>query len=135
MKNVDGQEIEYCEACGWRLESDGSCSHKHEPRDPYGPRVRMDTQTLNAFLDLFHWVMPNLNDTFGYASADSEKLYMDGDPNGNQGTLVAVVSRFGHAGLIAYCAKVRGCEPLEELQTPDYRAAKAALGGWTYEQD
>lgn len=88
---------------------------------------------LWGFLDQMHWVMPNLNDTFAYAAADSERLYMDGESN--QKKLIDVWLEFGHAGLVAYVAKVRGAEPLQEYRTKRYEAAKASLEGWEYEHD
>lgn len=88
---------------------------------------------LSDFLDHMHWVMPNLNDTFGYATADSEKIYMDQDTN--QEMLVDVWSKYGHIGIVAYVAKMRGTEPLPQLLTPAYYQAREHLTHWNYEPD
>lgn len=88
---------------------------------------------LFRFLDCFHWVYPNLNDTFAYACADSERVYMDGESN--QIALVTVWRKWGPAGIAAYVAKMRGTEPLQAVRTEKYEAAKAYLEGWEYEDD
>lgn len=90
-------------------------------------------QLISSFLDSFLFVCPNLNDTFEYATADSEQIYLDND--GNQDMLVDVWAKFGFTGIIAYVAKMRGIDPVPELRTEDYYQAKRHLEGWEYERD
>lgn len=60
----------------------------------------------------------NMNDTFGYAMADTEEVPVDE---------VVKVSHlwiyYLHAGLVAWTAIRRGKEPILEQRTPDYYAA------------
>lgn len=88
---------------------------------------------LREFLDAMHWIMPNLNDTFAYATADSEKIYMDGESNTDM--LVKAWRQYGHGGIRAYVAKIRGIEPIPPLRDVDYENAVLALRDWAYEPD
>lgn len=92
-----------------------------------------NSDELNEFLDLMHWVMPNLNDTFGYATADSERLYMDQEEN--QEWLVKMFRKYGHDGIVAYCAKVRAQDPIPPCQTEKYFAAMKDMSEWEYDGD
>jgi sugar/nucleoside kinase (ribokinase family) len=98
------------------------------------------TQVLHSFLGLMHYVMPNLNDTFSYATADTERLYMDGAEDEevektNQAMLVDVFIRWGAEGVWAYCAKVRGDHVNPTLHNARYEEALAYMEGWEYEPD
>jgi hypothetical protein len=88
---------------------------------------------LMEFLDCMLWEMPNLNDTFGYAAADSERIYMDGESN--QEKLVEMFRRYGISGINAYVSKIRGQDVIKPLQTDAYYAAKQELEDWEYEAD
>ncbi len=90
---------------------------------------------LCEFLSAFLWIYPNLNDTFGYACADSERIVLGDADESNVVVLVNVWIRYRHAGIRAYAAKIRGQEVLTELQTPEYLAAKIYLENWEYESD
>lgn len=99
-------------------------------------KLPRDPAQLDAFLDSVAFVYPNLNDTFSYACADAERLCMDGSGENNQAALVEVWSKYGHAGIVAYCARVRGYAPsVTEALTPEYHEAWESLDGWTYESD
>ena len=131
-----------CEECGWVTSSPGKCtgpegSGSHEP---LATRAYTPANELPDFLEAMHWVMPNLNDTFAYATADSEKLYMDGpteegEPVSNLDMLVTQWRRFGIDGLRAYCARVRGRGVIAPLVTAAYSRALEAMEGWDYERD
>lgn len=95
----------------------------------------MDPAALNKFLDLMHWVSPNLNDCFGYACADAEKLYMDGEGENNQEAFVRAYTEHGFPGILAYVSKVRNAVPIRELRTPEFEAALRVLDGWEYDPD
>jgi hypothetical protein len=88
---------------------------------------------LERFLSLMHWVMPNLNDTFAYATADSEKLYMDGESN--QEMLIKVFREYGFHGICAYVGRIRGADPIVGLQNEKYEKAKEMLKDWSYDPD
>jgi hypothetical protein len=88
---------------------------------------------LFLFLDNFSFVYPNLNDTFAYATADTERMYMDGEDN--QAMLVYMWREYGTDGIHAYAAKIRGKDVLPELRTEKYHAALRELKDWEYEGD
>lgn len=90
-------------------------------------------ELISSFLESFVFICPNLNDTFHYASADTEQIYLDSD--GNQDMLVDVWVKFGFPGVIAYVAKMRGTEPIFEMRTDAYYQAKLHLENWQYEKD
>lgn len=90
-------------------------------------------ELISSFLDGFLFVCPNLNDTFEYATADSEQIYLDSD--GNQDMLVDVWAKFGYTGIVAYVAKMRNVEPLLKHRTDVYYQAKRHLENWEYERD
>lgn len=92
-------------------------------------------QIIFDFLDKFHFIYPNLNDSFYYAAADSEKIYLDGESN--QKMLVRMYSVFGFSGILAFVSVIRNRDPLKELQTEDYFAAKKYLEliNWKYDED
>jgi len=93
---------------------------------------------LENFLNCFHFIYPNLNDTFYYACADTEKMYLDGKEENNQSMLVKVYDEFGQSGIMAYVEKM-GIEhknpPLKQLQDQNYMDAKNYLKNWQYEVD
>lgn len=64
----------------------------------------------------------NCNDTFYYASADATDL-----APGHEHEVRAAFDQWGWAGVVAWCAIERGQEPLEQLQTDEYRQARAAI--------
>lgn len=66
---------------------------------------------LADFLGQTHWVCPNLNDTFYYASADSEQLTV-----GDGELLAAFYEKHGWYGLVALVAIKRERMPLREVQ-------------------
>lgn len=86
---------------------------------------------LEKFLSELHWIVPNLNDTFGYACADAEKISV-GD-----GELLAKFWRqYGWHGLVAVAAVQRGKDPIPPVaEHPKYQEALKALleeeGEWT----
>lgn len=91
---------------------------------------------LERFLDLMHVVMPNLNDCFDYAMADGERIATDEvGSDGDTDVLLRVFREYDHAGILAYCARIRGRHPISPLRTPAYEAAYASLDGWEYEGD
>lgn len=102
---------------------------------------------LLEFLTLFAFIYPNLNDTFAYACADTEKIYLDveqpfgfdsegGPPYVSNGeVLVRIWREYGTAGMYAFVAKMRGMDVLPRLRSPEYEAAKEALEDWTYDPD
>lgn len=97
---------------------------------------------LVRFLESFVFIYPNISDTFGYACADTEKIYLDGDYDPeteitNQRMLVDIWRRFGHTGLVAYVATMRQQAPVRQLQTEKYEAAMKyiAEANWQYEAD
>lgn len=63
-----------------------------------------------------------LNDTFSYASADAERVTEDQVP-----LLADLYQRFDHAGVVAWAAWRRGCEPIKELRTETYNSARAFI--------
>jgi hypothetical protein len=99
---------------------------------------------LVDFLNHFHFIYPNLNDTFHYACADSERIALDGegepdaeDPMDrftDQDMLVKMWRAYGFHGIVAYCTRVRGELPSVTQVTshPKYQAAIDALGEWRY---
>lgn len=91
---------------------------------------------LERFLDLMHAVSPNLNDCFSYATADIERLATDEvGSEGDTDMLLRVFREYDHAGILAYCARIRGTHPIPPLRTPEYEAAYASLEEWEYEGD
>jgi hypothetical protein len=74
------------------------------------PSSQSDSDELADFLADLAFVMPNLNDTFSYACADSEKITV-GD-----GKLMAEFWRkYGWQGLAAIAAVQRRKEPVAEV--------------------
>lgn len=63
-----------------------------------------------------------LNDTFAYACADAEALTDD-----QIDSLIFAYRNFGGDGVTAWGALRRKCEPLPQLRTEKYHAARAAL--------
>lgn len=99
-----------------------------------------EADELLEFLQHFQSIYPYLNDTFNYASADTERISLDIDARdedyvANGEVLVKVWRKYGVAGIRAFVAKMRGTEPLKELQDDAYRAAMTELEGWEYEPD
>lgn len=95
-------------------------------------------QYLEKFLDIFHFIYPNLNDTFYYACADTEKIYLDGENENNQKMLVDIYDNYGQAGVMAYVERMgkdHKNPPLKQLQSKDYFNAKQYLKSWNYEDD
>lgn len=83
----------------------------------------MSDDELARFLSTVHFVMPNLNDTFAFACADTEKVSV-----GDGQLLADFWRRHGWRGLVAIAAVQRGAEPLGEVAaTPEYMAARAEL--------
>ena len=78
---------------------------------------------ISEMLDHIHFVMPNLNDTFHYACADTEQIEAGEGP-----VMAAWWRRHRWHGLVALAAWRRGRHPLPEI-TADarYRAAVADL--------
>ncbi len=68
----------------------------------------------------------NVGDTFAYACADAEEVPAD---EATLALLARLYSEHGGSGLVAWAARRRGVEPLEQLRTPAYMAAREALGG------
>jgi len=64
-------------------------------------------------------VAVNCNDTFYYACADAEQI-----APGEVDKLKEVFDKFSWSGVTAWCAVKRGTEPLKQLQTEQYQAAK-----------
>lgn len=64
-------------------------------------------QAMDILLDGSHWVELNMNDTFGFACADSERMYIH-----DFSEIIPTIVRWGHKALIAYAAVKRGQEPI-----------------------
>lgn len=68
----------------------------------------------------------NCNDTFAYASADAEDI-----PIGREHEVRSIYDKYGHAGVIAWCSKERGIEPLPAflklLSAGKYKLARKEL--------
>lgn len=64
----------------------------------------------------------NMNDTFGYATADCEEVPME-----DVQTVARLWRDFGAAGMTAWAAVRRGDEPIEPRQTERYHAARKLL--------
>lgn len=100
---------------------------------------------LLEFLSFFHFIYPNLNDTFDYAMADTEKIALEveippyqEDQLTNGEMLVELWRRFGFSGVVAFCASIRGYEPrIPDLRTYEFYDAKVYIEekGWSYEPD
>jgi hypothetical protein len=118
-----------------------ACGHEHRRKYVPAAALKAARAELGRFLEAMHWVMPNLNDTFAYAMADSERIYMDGESDDeddaptNTDMLVRVFRNYGFGGIVAYVAKMRGAEPIKPCRTVDYENAVLALKDWTYEPD
>lgn len=86
---------------------------------------------LERFLEDLHFIYPNFNDTFYYASADSEQLNADGLEDwdlGDDFSLADWWRRFGWDGLCALAAKQRDKEPIKEIaERPKYKEARNEL--------
>lgn len=63
-----------------------------------------------------------LNDTFGYATADGDEL-----PDDQIAALIECHKRWEHDGVTAWAAHRRNAEPLPQLRTEKYHAARAWL--------
>ncbi len=81
---------------------------------------------LNA--SAFH-VTLNMNDTFGWATADAEDIAVEDIPK-----LVDVYQKFGHAGVDAFAALQRGYDVMDHpaVRTQVYYAAKAYLKDYEF---
>ena len=64
----------------------------------------------------------NMNDTFYYACADSEEVGAD-----EIDAVYRAWKMFGYDGVVAWTAIKRGCEPIDECITSQYREAYKAL--------
>lgn len=72
----------------------------------------------------------NANDTFGWACADSVDVDLYDVPK-----LQEIEEKYGHCGVIAFMAKVRGYDPIEPRRTEKYWAAKKELKSYTLLED
>lgn len=82
-----------------------------------------DRDELADFLDGLHWVLPNLSDTFAYASADTEQIAV-----GDAETLARLWRAHGHYALVAIAAWTRGVHPITPVRDrEEYQAALAEL--------
>lgn len=83
------------------------------------------TDGLEGFLDAQAFLLPNLNDTFGLACADTEQLSV------GEGEIMAIWwGRHGWHGLVALAAVQRGRHPLpRHADDARYRDALADLQG------
>lgn len=78
---------------------------------------------LDRFLADVHFLLPNLNDTFYYASGDTEQIGVGDGP-----AMAALWRRFGWFALVAIAADIRKQDPLKEIaEDPRFAAALAAL--------
>lgn len=72
----------------------------------------------------FHEMSINLNDTFYYASADSETIY-----EYDIAKILPTFKKYGQDTLVAYAAIVRGHDPqIKQNITENYKEAKKELG-------
>jgi hypothetical protein len=81
-------------------------------------------QFLNDYAFCVHL---NANDTFAYACADSERIAVE-----DLDKLLEVERQYGHHGVTAFMSAKRNCEPLNELITAEYKAARASLDGYKF---
>lgn len=88
----------------------------------------MTPEREKAFEELLKgsfWVDLNMNDTFAFACADSEKFNAD-----DFDLMVPVIAKYGQSALTAYAAVRRGAEPITcpcGHDGPDYQAAKKEI--------
>lgn len=88
----------------------------------------MDEQRAKAFEELLkgaHWIDLNMNDTFAFACADSEKFNAD-----DFTLMVPVIAKYGQSALTAYAAIRRNAEPIHcpcGHDGPDFKAAKEEI--------
>jgi hypothetical protein len=106
------------------------------PGTTVSEEVKVDE--LVDFLSNFVFIYPDLSDTFSYATADVEKIYLDDweDPDvewTNMRMLVRMYRKHGRAGILAYVGRMRNADPIPPLCTDAYYAAKADLGAWAYD--
>jgi len=101
-----------------------------------------DPDELLSFLSYFAWLYPNLNDTFAYACADTERIWLDIEVDdsddsyiSNGEVLVKAWREFGFSGIVAVVGRMRGQDPIAELRTEDYDLAKKSLADWEYESE
>jgi hypothetical protein len=114
------------------------------------PIEELEYDELAHFLSYFHYIYPNLNDTFARGGADTEQLSLELDfypPNqadideGIDGwtagdMLINIWRKFGHKGIVAYVSEIRGQEPEEYIVDANYLGAKHYLrnSGWKHEE-
>lgn len=79
-------------------------------------------ETLMDLLSDCHYLTLNMNDTFGYACADSEE--MDAD---DVGEILDIYKKYGSASLIAYASLKSGDLPIKPLRTKEFFKAKKEL--------
>ena len=72
----------------------------------------------NEILDSCFSVTVNANDTFGYACAESHTFNLFGIC-----VLKHIYNLYGQDGITALMAYEQECNPIEELQTPEYHNA------------
>lgn len=83
---------------------------------------------LKQFMnDYAFWIELNANDTFGWACAESERVSVD-----DLDRLLEIEEQYGADGVIAFMAAKRNCEPLGQLITPEYKAARESLKGYKF---
>lgn len=85
-----------------------------------------ELEQLRAFKKLVcdgtFWVVLNMNDTFGPASADAEEMPVEDIQH-----VLPLFMQYGMDALNAYAAVRRGGDVMEGLQTAGYRLAKEKL--------
>ena len=79
---------------------------------------------LNCFLSKQFYVTLNMNDTFGWACADTEDM-----PVWDIKKFLPVFMKYKHDATNAYAAVKRGCDVMDhpKLRTPEYYLAKAEI--------
>ena len=84
----------------------------------------MKDTTLQALFRWTFWVDINLNDTFHYATADSESISAD-----DLQDMEPIFDEFGFdAAIVAYVAILRGYDPtIPQVVTQEFKQAKAKI--------
>lgn len=75
-------------------------------------------------IDLFYTPCVTVNDTFGYACADAQRL-----DDSEIDRLIHAHKTWGYDGVVAWASLIRKCEPITPRRTPAYHEARAAMGG------
>ena len=86
------------------------------------------SSNLEGFLNKFCFnVVINCNDTFHYASADSQEVDIQ-----DLDKLIETYEKFGDSGVHAFLSLIRNYDCLKELKSDQYFKAKEYLEGYKF---